>query len=211
MSILESMEKLYFLRNLTHIKRYSGKELISQESVSDHVCEMNALALGLVPKLNKLMMKGHNHVPLDLKEVIYRISVHDLDESLYCDIPRPFKHHNKEVNDAINKTVGMLMDVNLSPELVADINGAKDWETREGVVVALLDTVQAGLKMSREILMGNYYMFNEINNVIDYLPEFKRKLCLSKFNESFISNLSEVIDEYIEYFKKIKNSRLLSK
>lgn len=166
----EQIQRNSFLNNLIHINRYSGLQLLKNESVSDHVWSMHALALSIVPDINKQIddcnkENGTNVKPLDLKDIIYRITIHDIDESLYCDIPRPFKYHNRQIYDAIEATSQELMEENLGVELLNDINNAKDVSTREGFLVKLLDTVQAGLKMRQEITLGNSYLKSEIRNV----------------------------------------------
>ena len=79
------------LNNLVHTGRYSGFQLLRQETVSDHIWGMISIALDIVPALNeqiKLWSKTHegeSHIvkSIDIKDVIYRITIHDIFRSLF--------------------------------------------------------------------------------------------------------------------------------
>jgi len=159
------------LLNLIHVNRYSGTRLLTKESVSDHIWGMKCLALTIVPKLNKFMKDKNNYLIdyFDLKEILYRIDIHDLDESLSCDIPRPFKYFNKDITRVINSVVFEMLHKNFDDELVHDILTAKKYSTDEGYLVAVFDTMQAGMKMIDEIELGNSKIRMELRNVIDGL------------------------------------------
>lgn len=205
----ELMSQGEFLRNLTHINRFSGVELIKSESVSDHIWEMISLALIIVPKMNhSLMMAGSLSELIDLEKVIYLIAIHDLDESLYCDIPKPFKYHNPEVYKAINDTVGMLMEDNLTDTLVDSINESKCWtKGRENIIVSLLDTVQVGNKIARELVLGNYFMKSQMGNVLEFIPELISKLKNVEHSDTFKNLAISLMEDSVTYYNNILESR----
>lgn len=198
------MRKLEFLDNLIHVNRYSGSLLVKSESVADHIWCMNALAYEFVPKLNIELNKefgnGEDVRIIDLKEVIFKISLHDLDESLYCDIPRPFKYHNDYILNAINTTVHNMLCKNFNVELVHQIETAKDSDSIEGILVKIFDVAQAGFKMQSEIMLGNKYFKLELQNVIDSLAGVIDIIPKESFHEIEVKVLVDLCKQFIEYF-----------
>lgn len=168
------------LNNLVHTGRYSGFQLLRQETVSDHIWGMISIALDIVPALNeqiKLRNKTHegeSHIvkSIDIKDVIYRITIHDIDEALCCDIPRPFKYANPEIRESIEKTTNQLMEKEFEPQFIFEVHDSKNKSCIEGLLVAILDSLQAGIFMRNEVMLGNQFIKTEINNVIDMMDEF---------------------------------------
>jgi Predicted hydrolases of HD superfamily len=156
------------LNSLQHINRYSGLRLIKSESVSDHVSHMVAIALTIVPKFNKVLV-GSEDGELDLKDIIYRISVHDLDEAVTCDFPRPIKYYDEEIRSSIERVTNEILNRSVSTEIFSDIVSAKDKTSREGLLVGIIDLIQAGQFMKIEIQLGNTFLRSEIINAINAL------------------------------------------
>lgn len=184
------------LNNLIHINRFSGSQLLKQESVSDHIWGMMALAFENLPYINQ--RRTALGLPLvDKKDLIYRISVHDIDEAYTLDIPRLFKYYNSTIHSAIETVSQEIMNKYLDRELVADVNSAKNTKCIEGLYVKLLDFIQCGLKMVNEVKLGNSIIKSELPNVIGCLVELRSSL-------NPISNQVEIefIDEYLTILRK---------
>lgn len=167
------MRKLTELDNLIHTNRFSGKRLLIQESVSDHLWCMNSLAFEYIPIMNGMLDKwdeSHRKCPrISIQEVIYKIAIHDLDEAFYCDIPRTFKYHNDEVLKAINDTADKLITSKMGSKMAEEVSMAKDKKSVTGLIVKILDSAQAGFKMKSEVLLGNRYFENEIPDCLGVL------------------------------------------
>jgi len=228
--MIDQIKKISFLGNLVHVRRYSGLLLLKDESVSDHICCMNQLALAIVPEINKRIDKqneilkqvelkkreatpisyrrscyypeGYRIPNIDLKDVIYRISVHDLDESLTLDFPRPIKYANPQITEAIYNTVQGILKNYLEQDLIDDINNSKDYKTRAGCLVSFFDTIQAGLKMQQEIELGNKNFKKEIGNVVELLEEKLSKLDDLNYDEIFTEASKELLTDYINEFNR---------
>jgi len=186
------------LDNLTHITRWSGFPIIKPESVSDHVWGMLALALFHVPTIND--ERAENGLPsIDLKELVYKIVLHDIDESVYCDIPRPFKHYDDKINSEIERVAQTLMYSNLSSDLVKDALAAKD-QSIEGLYTTIFDFIQAGKKMVFEVKLGNRFILNEIPNVIECLEDMVELLEGDSYKTE-----REFIQDYINGFYNFYN------
>lgn len=208
--MIKEIKEKYFLHNLIYTRRYSGQLLIKDETVSDHVTMMNALAIAIVPIINKRIeveneSQGVSISPIDLENVVYRIVVHDLDENVTFDIPRPFKYNNEILTEAIYNTTQTLLRQAMSQEMVDDINNAKGHDTREGYFVATLDTLQAGLKMQSELELGNHRFKSELPNVIEVLELRLQDLIDKKYQYDIVfdKSMRELLQDYLIEFKKL--------
>lgn len=188
------MRKLGILENLIRVNRYAGTLLILQESVSDHVWCMVTLALEYVPKLNDRLDESHQ---FDIKDVIYGICLHDIDEALTTDLPRPFKHANREIENAIKITVDSILDNTLTEQLCNDIRIAEDRSTPIGTLIKIFDLAQAGYKMKSESMLGNKYFDSEITNVLDCLNGVYGNIAKSKFDDQIKTELHWLINQFL--------------
>jgi len=194
------------LHNLSHTYRYSGFKVLVQESVSDHMSSMMAMAHELVYFMNEYVKSiddTDDYYPVDIKEVVYRISIHDYDEALCLDIPRNFKYSSKELRDAIETATDALMTKEFTPDLMGQIKTSKSTDVIEGLIVKILDSAQAGCYMVSEIMLGNKYIKSELNNVIDNLTDYRIKYCRGDAYHEF---LALYIDEMVKIFLDYLNN-----
>jgi 5'-deoxynucleotidase YfbR-like HD superfamily hydrolase len=182
------------LMTLGNVRRWGSYPLLKSESDADHEVQMVALALINLPKVNKERL-ARNLPLIDIKEVVYRCVIHDLDECTNgCgDIPRPIKHYDEKINHEINRVMKALLSKELEPELVDEILNAKN-NCIEGTWVSILDLIQAGCKILTEKQLGNSIFAKEIKGNIYYLSELKKDL----IDDEFIVE-REFIDEFINY------------
>jgi len=193
-SIIESP-----ILNLINVKRYSGFTLVKDESVSDHVWGMITLALELIPEINEVL-KDENKC-IDVKSIIYRVAIHDIDESITCDIPRPMKYYTPEFRDMIEQVTSSMLKTEFPDDLVHDILTAKD-NTLDGEVISILDLMQAGIKMRNEIKLGNQFMRTEVPNVISALEDLSLHN-LKNYSESAYAFIQEVLAAYIMELRSV--------
>lgn len=154
-------------RALVHTIRFSGVRLIQPETVSDHIVDMNAFAFLLNEKFNLRYGKDN---PLSIQKLIYKIAIHDLDEALYCDIPRKFKYANDLIIKAIRFTVNNLLKENFQESMVTDIEDSKHGYDLESILTAVLDVVQCTVIIHKEvILLGNGPMTPIMKENLSYL------------------------------------------
>lgn len=190
-----------YLDNLIRTHRYSGNLLVINESVSDHVWCMNALAMEYIPKVNQIMKEK----VFDLKDVIYAITLHDLDEVFTTDIIRTFKHYNQDIESAIQRTVNEITSKNLPEQILADLKVIEDKTTSLGMLVKIFDTAQAGYKMISEIQLGNKYFKTELLNVNDCLCSYLAKLDYLHISESEREGLRYLCNDFLNEFNTYIN------
>jgi 5'-deoxynucleotidase YfbR-like HD superfamily hydrolase len=133
--------------------------LIQPERLESHILEMAGLAFDLHYEIGGF----------DLKQALYLILIHDIDETVTVDVPRPFKYFSREFREALNKnTVGYLHSLGINKAFLEEALNAKSMGL-EGKIVNLLDLVQVWCKLHTEISLGNSTLHGEVENVRGYL------------------------------------------
>lgn len=205
------MRKLNFLDNLIQVHRYSGNLLVKDESVSDHVWSMISLALEYVPYLNlsvKSTEDSDNYI-FKLEDIIFGISVHDLDEALTGDVPRNFKYHNKYILDAVKVTSDQILLDYVGRDLYDKIKKSIDKSSPNGLLIKIFDVAQAGYKMLSEIQLGNRYFINELENVFECMNGLKNQVNDLNCIPSAKFKLLWMINEFIIDFEvTVKNNHV---
>lgn len=182
-------------RNLKNVTRYSGMTLLIPESVSDHISDMIAMGLQIVE-----ICRDQN-VDIDKKDLIYRICTHDFDESILCDLPRNFKYYTREFRGEVEKVVQSILSESFSEELVNDINDSKSPKVFEGVLVHMLDIVQATFTLYREVReLGNHTLEYRLNDNLNYLRHFSDEVRKSKY---LTEKQIELISSYVHSLLKL--------
>jgi 5'-deoxynucleotidase YfbR-like HD superfamily hydrolase len=175
------------LRNISTVIRYSGFKLLKEETVETHTMDMNVLALKMLDHLESLGVHTINR-----ENLIYRIVIHDLEESCSCDVPRNLKYHSKEVHAAIEKATKEMVKSHVSVRLFNDMCEAKDLSILEGRIVKFLDIFQCNLILDREV---NGYGNKVLCNLLKEARNFLESAILDK---KLFKNDNPVITNYIE-------------
>lgn len=114
--------------------------------------------------------------------------MHDMDEVAGGDINRPFKYHTKEFAKLINSTQHEICSTYWNKSICDDIDHSKDTSCN-GRIVAFVDVLSAFYKMIDEILLGNYYMKSQLDNISITMRNF---------------NYGNLIDEYPNTYNILK-------
>lgn len=209
-SHLEDLTANKFL-NLNYIRRYSNTRLIQEETDSQHTMTMQLLAMYFYDRYPKL----------PIKNIIYRIFVHDLDEALsgeecgqqihsFGDVPKFLKYFNEETYELIRHATEETMYNNLeNKNIFKDVTKAKyDFSTKqfsaESAFVNILDSLEVLIKLRDEVYLQG------ANSVIcshfkDALKGYKSKIH-SKWVEPYLSNgfWKDIYDECVQYYEDFK-------
>ena len=204
---LEELTANKFL-NLNYVRRFSNTRLIQEETDAQHTMTMQLLAMHFYDKYPKM----------PIKNVIYRIFVHDLDEAvagtksgqqLHCfgDLPRCLKYFNETSYDLIRTATEKTLKDNLENQnIYTDITKSKyDYSTKqtsaESAFVNILDSLEVLIKLRDEAYLqgGNSVIMSHFE---DALKGYKEKL-ENKYVEPYMhySFWEDIYDELTQYYK----------
>jgi 5'-deoxynucleotidase YfbR-like HD superfamily hydrolase len=181
--------------NLSSIGRYSNKKLIIPESTAEHTIQCELIAIWIYDRLVEL------GVTLDKKDLIYRCFIHDLDESVMCDIPRDIKYHDEDMLHKVNDIADeLLRKSGLTEDMVTEIQLAKH-NCLEGDLVGYIDTLQAFIKIEQEYrLQGSMQILKMMAESIGYLQD--KIDTFESENATVITFLIGITNDAIHRFNK---------
>jgi 5'-deoxynucleotidase YfbR-like HD superfamily hydrolase len=145
------------LKSKADVIRYGNKRyMMKPETLAEHVWYMMEIAIRL-----------SEHIEFDLKDVMYRIMIHDIEESVTLDIPRDVKHSSQLYKDMTDDIAFRLLrrEGIVTEGIIEDSKSAKSHDTIEGCIVHFCDVYQAYLKLSDEVyLLGNQSLKKELES-----------------------------------------------
>jgi 5'-deoxynucleotidase YfbR-like HD superfamily hydrolase len=146
---------------------------MKKETDGYHVIDMMSICLYIYEEL-----KNYG-VTLDIKDLIYRCYIHDLDEVLVGDIQRNIKYYNEKIYESINEVVNNLLHKNYSEDLIKDISNSKNLHEINGLIVKVADTLQSSLKIYEEVKLNNFHFNKVITEHIVFIKDLKNKVMKS--------------------------------
>jgi len=183
-------------RKLPNVIRFSGNRLLQPETVSDHNSDMIAIGLYIASHIKSV----------DKKLLVYKIAIHDFDESLYNDIPRNFKYHNEDINRAINSTVDLLMKENFDDELLNDIHNSKSEKNIESILVKCIDIIQCTFKLHTEVCqLGNLSIHYVLGENLMYLHDYINKLQTTEYEYISRDDKDVLIEFLINIYNRVNH------
>src|SRR5262249_4960426 len=166
---------------LSSVNRYSMVHLGNPESVLEHI--------GMVAMLSSFLAREINcrdHFCVEIQTVMGKALVHDIDELIVGDVPRPTKYASKQIR-AMFKDIesrGVLRVVTemdwckeLSNEIVRDHAYAKSG--REGLIVGIADALAVVYKVWEEVIVrNNMGMVRQASTVKEQLVSLGAKVTM---------------------------------
>lgn len=156
------------VRRVSHTTRFSGTPTLRPESVAEHhyITAQYALFMG-----RELNLRGQ---PVDMGVLLERALVHDLDEALMPDLPRPVKYSDPQLAEVWHRLAAQAVH-RLGEELHDCFTHswvhAKD-RTLEGDILAAADMLAVVGYVIEEIRLGNSYMKEVLESSTGYIREF---------------------------------------
>lgn len=197
--LLEIFEINY---KMSALSRFSQTHLINEESVLEHTGFVCSMCYYIGTKLNE---KGNS---LDIGVLMCKAVVHDVDEIVTGDIPRPTKYYNEGVRDALQEIEHtnmqrIALEIS-SPRIYQDWSNAK--EGREGSIVALADCLAIVFKVHYEVVMfGNKTIISHCSSTIDNLDgiakEMREHFGEDDFLHSIVNDAKIIIENIVKLEK----------
>ena len=196
-------------QSMASITRYSQIHLLKPESVLEHTGFVCLFSYMLAEEMNS---KCDDKI--DMGCLLKKAVVHDMDEVVTGDIPRPTKYFNKESQAAFEKIAenGMAqiideLDVGHLPEkerVEIFSNWLNSKSGPEGAVISMADLAAVVFKIWDEvILLGNKKLVLQGTQVAGYIDAYEAKL---EKNDSLSVEQKEVIGTISLQLKSICNS-----
>jgi 5'-deoxynucleotidase YfbR-like HD superfamily hydrolase len=172
-----SLERIMFgeIRAISNVTRFGQISRIAPENVAEHSYWVAFFAMLIADDVQK-----GGEIPINWGMLMHRCLLHDMEESITGDFPRPFKYSTEELYQAIEtaadkaalKVVEDLSD-DLSQREVyhEEWRNAKDQQV-EGRIVALADflsVLQWGL---REKALGSRKIAVDLRDLYEYVSQF---------------------------------------
>lgn len=181
--------------------RYSGLRTREPETLSHHIIEVQLLSLKMYYELLEL---GYNE--LELGQLLYKGLLHDMDEVITGDFPRPIKYYNKEIRDSIEFVADKSVQW-LSYNEFGSMEPYEVWSTSKlghaGLVIKVSDLAVVAKKAAEEVLIfGNNEYLKVLDEVKGYMRETKSVL-LSKDNDKLVEYLIDFINLLISDLNEI--------
>lgn len=196
---------LFRLTNgLATTRRFSQSRLHHEESVLEH--------LGFVVVVVNMMGRECNDIvpgSIDMGVALSKASVHDMEEMITGDIPRPTKYYNESASVAFDEVAehGMaqvMAEMKMRPSSAVGL--IEDWRDakggNEGLIVAVADLTAVVWKMWSEIIMmNNLSLMVSCSSILKYLEELRAKITARQPNPKLRAYLLRVVDGLEEIAK----------
>lgn len=192
--------------NSSRVVRYAGIHLVEEETLTDHICEISLLCLTLYKDIKSKFPKAN----IDLGKLLERALVHDLEETITNDIPRPVKYLIPEMKEMMDKVSENYMEViskQVGVDLLSEWRVCKD-KTLEGFIIKTTDMILVARKAYREIaLKSNLEMMTVLDEVTIYMNELLNYLVEVEMDDdeekSVLNYLSDLLSDSISCCLKL--------
>lgn len=170
-------------RRMCRVTRYNSAAIHRTENVAEHSWYISWICLRLFHLIKDV---HHDKYKIDLGTLLSKSLLHDLPEMLTGDIPRPFKHFNSDIRNAIDRAETEIFtkycnDNDIPKEVHHSTLSAK--EGLDGEVVKLADVLCVIGYVAEEIQMGNRLIFSTCVELKTLLPKLEQELTIPVLKE----------------------------
>jgi len=162
-------------RRMCRVVRYNSSPILRAENVAEHSWYVSFMAM----RIFYFVQKKDPSIKLDLAILLQKALVHDMDEMLTSDIPRPFKYYNEAIRKMINDTGKEIFSLYADKEdyptqIVNSVFECKDG--LEGEIVGICDLLTVLSYVVEETEMGNKKLIHKALELGDYIESFVPKM-----------------------------------
>lgn len=186
------------MSGLSSVHRYSMMKLGHPESVLEHI--------GFVVFIANLMSHEINLIKtgtVDIGIVTMKAIVHDIEELVVGDVPRPTKYHSAESREMFRKIEKLgvsrvVKELHLSESLGLTMESSHEMSKigREGLIVSIADTLAVVSKVWEEVILrSNYSMVRQSFTVCKQLDRLDEKIKSMHFDNGVVSFLCNIVSD----------------
>lgn len=189
--------------NAHDVTRYSGTYLVRPESLSSHIYEVSMLSYTMANILNTRYDEK-----IDIKVVLEKALLHDIDETSTGDIVRNVKHYSPETKEALDliadqsvKTISQIEGL----EVVYEVwNSSK--EGKEGLLIKLVDMLVVARKASVEVdVYSNYGALKTVSELTYHLDRLSDGIVTSEVSAESAGYLLDLVEEVSDHIKLLQS------
>lgn len=180
-------------RSVIHVSRFAGTPVQRRESVAEHsyMTAQYALFIG-----THCLALG---AAVDLGKLLARALVHDLDEAIMVDLPRPIKYADPALRERWHVLCVRAiaeMEKDLGVPFYEHWKDAKD-NSLEGAILALADLISVTSYCIEEIQFGNKHMEKVLRANLAYLRQYYNRAGLASELRAMVRQAYEVAEMFI--------------
>jgi 5'-deoxynucleotidase YfbR-like HD superfamily hydrolase len=184
---------------MRYVYRFQGCRVYDRESIAEHTAFVSMYAMLIS---NEMQRGGY---AINWRELMTRSVVHDMEEILTGDFPRPYKYSNDKLRAALEEAApvafyAVIKDIHtganafdINADLLEVWSNAKD-DTTEGKIIAIADFLSALSFIVQEVQAGNRSM-NGHNWTLREAITGLRKKCGTEF-DWVINDAERILMEY---------------
>lgn len=203
----ESNFNFYDLAKLTRqfasVRRFSTNHMIKDESIAEHSAIVALLAILLFDDVSN---QGFDN-ELDLSRIVYMATLHDIDEIVTGDIPKPTKYYSEESKWIFDKIAesGLERLSHIFGDRFSDLTRMLRFKSEDKMYLKACDYLSVVIKVYNESLLGN-------KDLLDFLTEkeaLEKLLCSHEVSEFIYTKyIKSIIDEILDTHSAKSNFQL---
>lgn len=205
MSIIELLDKPVVSR-ACYTWRYSSSRLCDPENLSTHVYEVEMIGLILINEIYRI----NSTEEVDREKFLMKALLHDVDETILGDTPRPLKYASNGIHKEINQVADAIANeiisdtfyhINIRDKLYTDYFMTSK-SGKEGILVKIADMLTVVKKVRLEVeYLHNLTMLNVYDNLVDYINLLDTSSTYSQFDtpevRSYLRDMFEDLRDYV--------------
>lgn len=191
--------------------RYSSSRLCDPENLSTHVYEVEMIGLILINEIYKI----NPSEKINVEKFLMKALLHDVDETILGDTPRPLKYASKGIHKEISKVADATASQILSDTF--DYMNIRDEmyfkyfieskSGKEGMLVKIADMLTVVKKVRLEVeYLHNLTMINVYDNLVEYINLLKNDRTYNQFDTTEVKDyLENMFDDLLEYVNSVRD------
>ena len=210
MKIIDLLDKPIVSR-ACYTWRYSSSRLCDPENLSTHVYEVEMIGLILINEIYKI----NPSEKIDVEKFLMKALLHDVDETILGDTPRPLKYASKGIHNEIGRVADatasqILSDtfdyMNIRDEMYVKYF-IKSKSGKEGMLVKIADMLTVVKKVRFEVeYLHNLTLINIYDNLVEYINLLKNDRTYDQFDTAEVkSYLEDMFDDLLEYVNSVRD------
>ena len=178
---MNSVQAFMNFRRMRHIKRCNTYPTSNPTDVAQHSYFVTMLAMLFADEYESNRMKLEKPdcwVTIDTEKLLRKAMLHDIEEVFISDIPYTVKHASDSLHNELEKVTNATMTDVMESAVMRRWEAYREYCKTgvEGSIVAFCDMLELAIYSYEEMITGNSYMSELLNNCNDYLDDLLKNV-----------------------------------